>query len=74
MSKAIITRDDMALLKEASEMFSETGCVPGIDGEQVPAERMVPDVKEYISETIDDPEAIYHPEIWDTPGFMLVLS
>ena len=68
MSKAIITKDDMALLKEASEMFNETGCVPGIDGEQVPAKRMVPDVKEYISETIDDPEAIYDPEIWDTPG------
>ena len=31
MSKAIITKDDMALLKEASEMFNETGCVPGID-------------------------------------------
>src|SRR5206468_1345056 len=30
--------------------------------------------KEYISETIDDPEAIYDPEIWDTPGFTLVLS
>jgi hypothetical protein len=30
----------MALLKEASEMFHETGCVPGIDGEQVPAERI----------------------------------
>ena len=74
MSKAIITKDDMALLKEASEMFNETGCVPGIDGEQVPAERMVPDVKEYISETIDDPEAIYDSEIWDTPGFTLVLS
>ena len=72
MSKAIITKDDMALLKEASEMFIETGCVPGIDGEQVPAERMVPDVKEYISETIDDPEAIYDPEIWGTPGFTLV--
>ena len=74
MSKAIITKDDMALLKEASEMFNETGCVPGIDGEQVPAERMVPDVKKYISEMIDDPEAIYDPEIWDTPGFTLVLS
>ena len=45
MSKAI-TKDDMALLKEASEMFSETGCVPGIDGEEVPAETIVPDVKE----------------------------
>jgi len=74
MSKAIITKDDMALLKEAREMFNETGCVPGIDGEQVPAERIVPDVKEYISETIDDLEAIYDPEIWDTPGFTLVLS
>jgi len=64
----------MALLKEASEMFNETGCVPGIDGEEVPAETIVPDVKEYISETIDDPEAIYDPEIWDTSGFALVLS
>src|SRR5206468_3357434 len=73
MSKAI-TKECMALLKEASEMFEETGCVPGIDGEQVPAQTMVPDVKEYISETIDDPEAIYDPEIWDTPGFALVVS
>ena len=40
----------------------------------MPAERIVPDVKEYISETIDDPEANYDPEIWDTPGFALVLS
>src|SRR5262245_39935891 len=73
MSKAI-TNEDIAVLKEAGEMFNETGCVPGIDGEQVPAERMVPDVKEYISEMIDDPGAIYDPEIWDTPGFALVLS
>ena len=47
-------------------MFNETGCVPGVDGEQVTAERMVPDA-------IDDPEATYDPEIWDTPGFTLVL-
>jgi hypothetical protein len=40
--------------------------MPGIGGEQVPAERIVSDVKEYISETIDDPEATYDPEIWDT--------
>ena len=73
MSKAI-TKGEMALLKEASEMFDETGCVPGFNGEQVPAENMVPDVKEYILETIHDPEAIYDPEIWDTPGFALVLS
>src|SRR5439155_17737292 len=39
MSKAI-PKECMALLKEASEMFSETGCVPGIDGEEVPAERI----------------------------------
>jgi hypothetical protein len=30
----------------------------------VPAETIVPNAKEYISETIDDPEAIYDPEIW----------
>ena len=64
----------MALLQEASEMFDETGCVPGLDGEQAPAEKLVPDAKEYILETIYDPEAIYDPEIWDTPGFALVLS
>jgi hypothetical protein len=55
-------------------MFSETGRMPGIDGEEVPAETIVPDVKEYISETIDDPEAIYDPKIWDVSGFALVLS
>jgi hypothetical protein len=37
MRKAITT-EEMTLLKEASEMFNETGCVPGSDGEQVPAE------------------------------------
>jgi hypothetical protein len=73
MSKAM-PKECMALLKEASEMFCETGCVPGIDGEEVPAERLVPDAKEYISVTIDDPEANYDPEIWDTSGFALVLS
>jgi hypothetical protein len=73
MSKAV-TKEDKALLEEATEMFSETGCVPGIDGEPVPAESIVPDAKEYISEIIDDPEAIYDPAIWDTPGFTLVLS
>ena len=40
----------------------------------MPAETIVPDAREYISETIDDPEAIYDPEIWDTSGFALVLS
>jgi hypothetical protein len=73
MSRAI-TKECMALLKEASEMFNEAECVPGIDGEQVPTERIVPDAKEYISETIDNPETLYDPEIWDTPGFALVLS
>jgi hypothetical protein len=73
MSKAI-TKGDRALLEKACEMFDETGCVPGIDGQEVPAERIVPDAKEYISEAIDNPEALYDPEIWDTPGFTLVLS
>ena len=73
MSKAI-PKECMALLKEASEMFSETGCVAGVDGEEVPAETIAPGAKEYISETIDNPEAIYDPEIWDTSGFALVLS
>jgi hypothetical protein len=73
MSKAI-TKECMALLKEASEMFDETGCVPGIDGEEVRAETMVPDVKEYISESIDNPEVLCDPETWDRPGFTLVLS
>jgi hypothetical protein len=72
MSKAI-TKERMALLKEASDMFDETGCVPGIDGE-VPAETIVPDAKAYIWETIDVPETLYDTEIWDAPGFALVLS
>jgi hypothetical protein len=75
VSKAItITKEDMALLKEASELFNKTGCVLGIDGELVPAEEIVPDVKKYISETIDDPQILYDPEIWGTPGFTLILS
>ena len=73
MSHAIPKRY-VALLKDASEMFEETGCVPDADGEPVRAERIVPEAKEYISETIDDPEAIYDPEIWNTSGFALVLS
>ena len=72
MSKAI-PKEGMALLKEASEMFSETGCVLGIDGEEMPAETIVPAAKEYIRD-IDDPEAIYDPAIWDTSGFALILS
>jgi hypothetical protein len=47
---------------------------PGVDGEEVPAENIVPDAKEYIPETIDDPETMYDPKILDTPGFALVLS
>src|SRR5215471_15046478 len=52
MSKAT-TKEVRALLDTASEMFDEIGCVPGIDGEEVRAETMVPDAKEYISEMID---------------------
>ena len=63
-----------ALLDTSSEMFDETGCVPGIDGEEVRAETMVPDAKEYISESIDNPEVLCDLETWDRPGFTLVLS
>jgi hypothetical protein len=52
-----LTKEARTLLERASEMFDETGCVPGFDGEEVPAETMVPNAKEYILETIDDPEA-----------------
>jgi hypothetical protein len=69
-----IPKECMALLKEASEMFEETGRVPDIDGDAVRAERIVPDAKEYISETIDDPEASYDAAIWDAPGLALVVS
>ena len=55
-------------------MFDETGCVLGIDGEEVRAETMVPDAKEYISESIDNPEVLCDSETWDRPGFTLVLS
>ena len=73
MSNAL-AKEARTLLEKASEMFDETGCVPGFDGEEVPAETIVPDAKEYILETIDDPEVPYDPEIWDTSGFTLVLS
>jgi hypothetical protein len=69
-----INKEYRARLKEASEMFDETGCVLGIDGEAAPAERIVPDAKKYIAETIDNPDANYDPKIWDTPGFALVIS
>jgi hypothetical protein len=70
----VITKEWMALLKEASEMFEETGCVPGVDGEPVQAETIVPDAKEYISEIIDNPEASYDAAIWDASGLALVVS
>jgi hypothetical protein len=73
MSKTAI-KEVRALLETASEMFDETGCVPGIDGEEVRAETMVPEAKEYISESIDNPEVLCDPETWDRPGFALVLS
>jgi hypothetical protein len=73
MSSAI-PKKYVTLLKEASEMFEQTGCVPDADGEPIRPETIVPDAKEYISDTIDDPKAIYDPAIWDTPGFALVLS
>ena len=61
-----------ALLETASEMFDETGCVPGIDGEEVRAETMVSEAKEYISESIDSPEVLCDSETWDRPGFTAI--
>jgi hypothetical protein len=68
------TNYKQCLALEVPAFVAETGCVPGIYGEQVPAETIVPNAKAYISETIDDPETMYDAEIWDTPGFALVLS
>ena len=59
----VLTKKERTLLQEAGEMFDETGRVPGIDREQVPAEKIVPDVKKYISDTINYPETMYDPEI-----------
>jgi hypothetical protein len=72
MSKAK-TKEYETLLKKVGDMVDETGCVPVIDEEEALG-RLVPEAKEYISETIDDPEALYDPEIWNRPGFALVLS
>ena len=30
----VLTKKERTLLQEASEMFDETGCVPGLDGEK----------------------------------------
>jgi hypothetical protein len=65
--RSALTKEARTLLERASEMFDETGCVPGFNGEEVPTAMIVPDAKEFISETIDDPEAPYDPETWDTP-------
>ena len=71
----LTTKEDVELLiAEASEMFEETGCVPGVDGKKVPAETIVPHAKQYILETIDKPKASYDTEIWHSPGYTLILS
>jgi hypothetical protein len=36
--------------------------------------RIAPDVKESISQTSDDPEALYDLEVWDTPAVTPFLS
>ena len=71
----LTTKEDVELLTaEASEMFEETGCVPDVDGKKVPAETIVPDAKQYILETIDNPKARYDTDVWHSPGYTLVLS
>jgi hypothetical protein len=49
-----IPKQWMALLNEASEVFEETGCVPGMDGEPVLVETIVPDAKKYISGNLEE--------------------
>jgi hypothetical protein len=63
MSK-VRNKEYQALLKRVSEMLDEADRLFGIDGEESLAIRIVPDAKEYISETIDDPEA----RQWPTPS------
>jgi len=58
MSDAI-SKEYRARLKEASEMFDETGYVSGLDGEEAPAESVVPDAKEYIAEPFWEGPPIY---------------
>ena len=71
----LTTKEDVALLvAEATEMFEETGCVPDVDGKNVPAETIVPHAKQYILETIDNPKANYNATVWHSPGYTLVLS
>jgi hypothetical protein len=71
----LTTKEDVALLTaEASEVFEETGCVPDIDGKNVPAETIAPHAKQYILETIDNPKASYDTAFWHSPGPALVLS
>src|SRR6516165_5489649 len=71
----LTTKADIDLLvKEASEMFEETGCVPDIDGKKVRAEKIVPRAKRYILQTIDNPKASYDATTWHSPGHTLVLS
>ena len=33
--RKVVSKEEMALLNAAGEMFNEMGCVPGVDGEQV---------------------------------------
>src|SRR5262249_45458592 len=40
----------------------------------VPAEKQAADLTPQLTASPSDPEAIYDPAIWDTPGFALVLS
>ena len=71
----LTTKEDVALLTaEASEMFEENGCVPGVDGEKVPAEKIVPQAKQYILETIDKPKSRYDTTVWHSAGHTLVLA
>ena len=64
-------------LSDRAAVSNEGIKVDGMEAAPLPAGPsagpMVPDAKKYILEAIDNPEATYDPEIWDSPGFTLVL-
>jgi len=71
MSKAT-TKEVRALLETAGEMFEKQVACLALMERKWRAETIVPDAKEYISESIDNPEVLCDSETWDRPGFTLV--
>ena len=60
-----------AMLVPKELKFEHSGGVKAMTDEQL---ELMPDAKECISESIDNPEVLCDLETWDRPGFTLVLS